>query len=234
VERPNCEYQCRWASADRRLAAGCGTWLPGSHGRLGEHGYVKPVTNFDTANPGKVIFGWETLTNLGGTGACGSATPGNCPVGLQPNVPTNEVFSALGSVDFNTVGPHDYITIVTKGPTASNAAAPTATRKSSIQMLGAYSGNGRIAEAVVGTPPSANYDTYVDQQFRTATPGDTNLVGGVDLNDFNTVLQNFGIGQFWQQGIPVQARRSNRQDPRGTNTDSHGREVMRSGFGLAT
>jgi hypothetical protein len=33
---------------------------------------------------------------------------------------------------------------------------------------------------------------------------------------------------------PVQARRSNLQDPRGTNTDSHGREVMRSGFGLAT
>jgi hypothetical protein len=33
---------------------------------------------------------------------------------------------------------------------------------------------------------------------------------------------------------PVQARRSNLQDPRGTNTGSHGREVMRSGFGLAT
>jgi len=161
---------------------------------------LNPSTNFDTANPGNKIFTWETLTNLGGTGSCNSGNPGNCPVGLQTNVGTNEIFSALGSIDFTTIGPHDYITIVTSGPTASNANAPAASHKSAVQMLGAYSGNGRIAEATVAAPGSANYDTYADQQFIVATPGDTNLVGGVDLTDFNTVLDNFGKNGYWQIG----------------------------------
>jgi hypothetical protein len=33
-----------------------------------------------------------------------------------------------------------------------------------------------------------------------ATPGDTNLTGGVNLTDLTTVQDNFGIGTTWQQG----------------------------------
>jgi len=164
--------------------------------------------DFDTINPGTPIWGWEVLTDVDPDVGVNNKPVGvqtNCASGCTVNVAgnnPNSVFSALGSIDFNTVGPHDYIQIVTKGPTASSAGAATGTRKSSIQMLGIYgAGNvfGRISEALTSTT-STNFDTYAQQVYALATPGDTNLVGTVNLTDLTTVQDNFGIGTTWQQG----------------------------------
>jgi hypothetical protein len=157
--------------------------------------------DFDTVNPGKAIFGWETPGT--GTNNNPEGIQTNCASGCTVNVGANNpnsIFSALGSIDFNTVGPHDYIQIITKGPTGSIGAPAVATRKTSIQMLGAYTGMGRIAEATTTTTAATNYDTFAGQQFIVATLGDTNLTGGVDLTDFNKVLEKFGIGVTWQDG----------------------------------
>jgi hypothetical protein len=161
---------------------------------------LNPGTNFDTVNPGKAIFGWEvngTGTNNNPEGVQTNCASG-CTVNVVGNNP-NSVFSALGSIDFNTVGPHDYIRIITKGPHAASPAEPTSSRQTSLNMLGAYSGKGRVAEAT-GASTSVNYDNYSGTFSKTATPGDTNLAGGVDLTDFNTVLGNLGTGVHWQQG----------------------------------
>jgi hypothetical protein len=159
-----------------------------------------PADDFSTIIPGTPIFGWE----LPGTG------PSNYPEGIQTNCASgctvnlvdddpNTVFSALRSINYSTVGPHDYIQIITKGPIATSANSPIALRKSSIQMLGAYDGKGRITEAT-STTTAANYDTYAAQYYIVATPGDANLTGFVDLVDFGTILRHFGTGVTWQQG----------------------------------
>lgn len=160
---------------------------------------LNSVTNFDTPNPGTSIYGWETA----GVGSNGKPVgiETNCASGCTVNVPGNNpdsVFSALGSVAFSTVGPHDYIQIITKGPTATSPTSAANLRSSSLTMSGAYSGNGRVAELSGAT--AVNYDTFAGTFSKVATPGDTNLVGGVDLTDFNTVLGQIGIGTTWQQG----------------------------------
>jgi hypothetical protein len=112
-------------------------------------------SEFDSPNPGSVIFGWEELTVLGGTGECGSGTPGSCPVGLQVNTATDEIFAAYGSVDFPTPGPRQFLEIIAQGP--ANGGAPVST----IEWLGFYSGNGRIAQFTPNGPfISTNFDIY--------------------------------------------------------------------------
>jgi len=156
--------------------------------------------DFDTINPGKSIFGWE----LPGTGTNNNpeGVQTNCAAGCTVNVPGNNpnaVFAALGSIDFATVGPHSLIKIITAGPKATSPTSAANLRTSTIVMSGAYAGNGRVAEGLTATT-SANYDTFAGTFTRTATPGDTNLAGGVDLTDFNTVLGKIGIGTTWQNG----------------------------------
>jgi hypothetical protein len=161
---------------------------------------LNPATNFDTPDPGTAIYGWETAGVNSNGKPVGIET--NCASGCTVNVPgtsPNSVFSALGSVPFSTVGPHDYIQIITKGPTATSSSSNAALRTSTLAMSGAYSGNGRVAE-LTGAATSANYDTFTGSFSRTATPGDTNLTGGVNLTDFNTVLSGIGIGTTWSQG----------------------------------
>jgi hypothetical protein len=112
-------------------------------------------SEFPDANPGNVIFGWEALTVLGGSGECGSGTPGSCPVGLQDNLGTDEIFMAYGSVDFTTPGPRSFLEIVTQGP--ANGGAPVST----IEWLGAYGGKGRVAQLTPNGPfISTNFDIY--------------------------------------------------------------------------
>jgi hypothetical protein len=82
---------------------------------------LNAATNFDTPDPGTAIYGWETP----GTGSNGKPVgiETNCAAGCTVNVPgtsPNSVFSALGSVPFATVGPHDYIQVITKGPIATS------------------------------------------------------------------------------------------------------------------
>jgi hypothetical protein len=140
--------------------------------------------DFDTSNPGANIFGWETP----GTGTNGE------PEGVQTNLTTDEVFSALGSQVYNTVGPHDYIQIITQGPSTATGRSLTST----LQVSGAYSGKGRIAEST-GPGASTNYDTYANLFSRTAKAGDANLDGNVDGLDLGILAANFGssTGLTW-------------------------------------
>ncbi len=161
---------------------------------------LNKTANFDTSNPGNTIFGWETPgtdTNSRPEGlqincaVCASlSNPADSKIGV--NVPAtlpNSIFAALGSVDFNAVGPHDFIQIVIKGPSSASGRSLTSTLVTS----GAYDGKGRIAEAVTGTPPSVNYDTYSGTQTKTAKLGDVNLDGNVDALDLTL------LGGKWQQ-----------------------------------
>lgn len=118
-------------------------------------------SSFDTNNPGKVIFGWETSYGVpafpeGIEANCASCTVTNTASfgGHAATVvpgSTNEIFAALGSVDFNTPGAKSMLRITARGP--SNG-GPTS---STIQWLGAYALQGRIAQ-LVGGFNSQNFD----------------------------------------------------------------------------
>jgi hypothetical protein len=153
--------------------------------------------DFDTINPGKAIWGWE----LPGTGTNGNpeGIQTNCAAGCTVNVAgddPNAVFSALGSIDFATVGPHDYIKIVIQGPSTGAGRSLVST----LQTAGAYTGNGRIAE-LSGAATVANYDTFTGTQTKTANAADANLDGNVDGLDLSIMATNFGAisGMHWYE-----------------------------------
>lgn len=184
------------------------------------------ATNFDTLNPGNIIFdSWQTNAN-----GLLDSTSNNKPTGIQTQCPSgtcstesrttpvglgsdssvvgavSQVFAALGSIDYNTLGPHDFIQIITNGPTGVGPSPPTSTRKSVIEMLGEYTaggatgGNtGRIAELLTATT-ATNHNGYAATMYALAQPGDTDLVLGVNLDDFNTVVDNIGKPRYWQGG----------------------------------
>jgi hypothetical protein len=169
-------------------------------------------SGFDTdisganANPGNVIFGWETLTNLGGTGDCSSPNPGICPVGIQVGTGANntQVFSALGSPNIPDATPAttaQYLQIVAQRPVVTGAAPNTT---STITVQGAYTNNGRIAQITGGTAPnytSQNFDTYNQVFTRNARGGDTDLDGTVGGADYNNLVLNWQqTGRSWQHG----------------------------------
>jgi hypothetical protein len=105
-------------------------------------------SQWNTPNPGMVIFGWETLTDV-------DPGPGvnNRPVGLQSNTATEEIFVAYGSNSFTTPGPKPFLKIVAQGPGNGGPLSST------IEWLGVYAvGQGRIAQLVSGT--GANFDIF--------------------------------------------------------------------------
>ena len=104
---------------------------------------------WDTPNPGNVIFGWETLTDVDP-----SPTVTNLkPVGLQTNTTTDEIFVAYGSEDFTTPGARPFLKIIALGPGNGGPLSST------IEWLGAYNGgNGRIAQIAGAT--ALNFDIY--------------------------------------------------------------------------
>jgi hypothetical protein len=167
---------------------------------------LNQATNFDNLNPGTAIFAWQT-------GALLDATSNNKPTGIQTQCPTgtcsnesrtpassvvgagNEVFAALGSVDYAAAGPKDFITITTQRPVVT-LANPSTTNK--IQVSGAYAGNGRISQINGGTSPNwtvGNTDTFggaTNSFTRTARGGDTDLNGANDFNDYlNNLFVNY-------------------------------------------
>jgi hypothetical protein len=99
-----------------------------------------------------VIFGWEipygsppfpegieanctgcTVTNLAVLGGhAATVVPGS----------TNEIFSAMGTIDIAVPGPVPFLRIVAKGPGTGGPSSST------IQWLGAFNGNGRISQIV--------------------------------------------------------------------------------------
>jgi hypothetical protein len=107
--------------------------------------------NWNTPNPGTVIFGWETLTDVDPGAAVNLR-----PVGLQTNLPTKEIFVAYGSIDFTTPGAKPFLKILAPGPQNGGAAL-----SSTIQWLGVYAvGHGRIAQLISGGTNAGNFDTF--------------------------------------------------------------------------
>lgn len=121
-------------------------------------------SEFLASNPGRVIFGWETLY------------PGvnNHPVGIEINCtgctavnPTtlggpattvvvgsaNEIFTAIGSIDLATSTARPFLKIIARGPDNGGP------NSSTIEWLGAYNGKGRIAQ-LTGPTSAANFDIY--------------------------------------------------------------------------
>jgi hypothetical protein len=167
---------------------------------------------FDDPNPGNVIWGWETLTDLGGTGNCDSGDPGNCPVGAQLEPagvdPINEAFIAYGSADLlSDTGFKDFATITTARPVTTNSEVDYV---DTVTMSGTYGTGGvkgRIAElnpawtGGVGSPPiSLNYDDYAGSVTRNARGGDANLDGTISGADYSELLSEFeqpGVKQWY-------------------------------------
>jgi hypothetical protein len=176
------------------------------------------TAEFDDPNPGNVIFGWEDLTALGGTGACDSATPGNCPVGLlwdgnDTSAPANEVFTAFGSIDYAADGDgKDYVRITSDGPNTGTAVDGSGKLRYTVSVTGTYGTGGtkgRIGELNPAWDPSdnnpaisLNYDTYEQTFTRSVIPGDVDLSGDVDAADLGALLANFYIntGRLWFHG----------------------------------
>jgi len=156
---------------------------------------------FDTSTPGTTIFGWETpYTPAGGTSkpeglevnctGCtvtnGAANPttGGHPTTLVAGT-ANQIFAALGSANITAAGPQNMLTITTKRPVVTFA-NPNTTNK--IQISGAYTGNGRIAQ--ISGANSANFDTFGGASYsftQNAHGGDSNLDG---TNDFTADYLN--------------------------------------------
>lgn len=186
---------------------------------------VNQASNFDTINPGKVIFSsWQTSgnglldanSNNNPTGVQTNCSSGTCstesyttPGGdSSVNLPTitNEVFAALGSVNFaNNSGAHPMISITTKRPIVDSTNFETTTK---IQVSGAYGGNGRLSQITGGSSPNyttTNTDTFGGASYSYALHargGDANLDGTVNFTDYSPVSNNYGQpGTYtWEQG----------------------------------
>lgn len=163
------------------------------------------TTDYDTPNPGAPIFGWETYSDTNGDLVIDSTPPTDDePVGLQTDLAADQVFAALGSVDYlSDADGKDFISIVTAGPSTTSAATLSVT---TITMSGAYAGLGRIAELghdVGAGVPSFNTDTYGGSVTRQAKAGDVNLDGSISGGDFGILQTNFSINdgnRQWYHG----------------------------------
>jgi len=183
---------------------------------------LNQATNFDTLNPGAIVFSsWQNTTN-----GLLDANSNNRPTGLQLSCPAcgtnagasyttnssvsapsdNQVFAALGSVVFTTAGAKDLITITAKRPIVDSTNFETTTK---IQVQGAYGGNGRISQINGGTAggpyTTGNFDTFGGTTYSYAMHargGDANLDGTVNFTDYSPVSNNYGQpGTFrWDQG----------------------------------
>jgi hypothetical protein len=142
-------------------------------------------------NPGNVIFGWEALTNLGGT------PPNMQPVGIQVGTGANadEAVAYLGTADFTTAQRQDLLTIVTDASVTSLQWGGRFNANGTSAAVGAFV-NGRIAH-IQGTS-SANFHSYVGSlaqngagatRFLADMNGDGNTNFG-DLAAFGQALTN--------------------------------------------
>lgn len=144
--------------------------------------------DFDT-NPGNVIFGWETLTDLGG----GNMKPVGVQIGTAANA--NKAVAFLGSNLFSTAGSRDLLTITTDSSVTSLAWGG---RYNADGSMAALTGNlpalARIAQG--NGASSANYQeaSFAGSLAALGTPrflGDMNGSGSVtnaDVSRFGDAL----------------------------------------------
>lgn len=120
-------------------------------------------------NPGTEITGYPTADGLNTSGDRLSAFLGSEPLS----------------------GPGNIFTFTTDGPSTANGGVSLT---STATWLGAYGGNGRIAQG--GT----NSDTLAGSASVTVTPGDANFDGNVNFQDASILSTNFNGNGIWTQG----------------------------------
>jgi hypothetical protein len=172
---------------------------------------------FDTLNPGKQIFGWES-TSPGGTPCDANGNPCGIQIGGTNN---KQLFAAVGSKVLQTtdrvnIGPDTlggspdvfgipFMQIVLEGP--DNTSTPD-TLIGSLEVKGAasYGNNGRISQISAWNDPVysvTNYDIFAMTRAQTAKAGDTDLSGDVtfvDYSDFAASYSPTATGRVWQTG----------------------------------
>jgi hypothetical protein len=178
--------------------------------------------SFDTINPGAVIFpAWQTA----GNGLLDTAS-NNRPTGIQTNCVSgtcstesyttpggdssivgaaNQVFAALGSVNFTTAGAKSVLNITVQRPAVTLANPNTSTRLQTSGVYGTGSTNGRITQ-VTGmdgtTYTTGNFDTFGASFTQNARGGDSDLNGVINFDDFQSaLLLNYNqAGKTWYHG----------------------------------
>ncbi len=147
-------------------------------------------SNFDTNLPGLSTFGDETPD---GEGAF---------IGVQIGDDPSNVFASLGSVYF-TDGGSGVFEALTIQTAPLSLSIPGVTNTVSITWGGAYDANGLPGSTHGALAQGGSFDDQIGvagSATYTATPGDADLTGGVDLDDLNTVLFNFLSGTSWEEG----------------------------------
>jgi hypothetical protein len=176
--------------------------------------------SFDTLNPGAVIFSsWQTAGN-----GLLDANSNNRPTGIQTDCASgtcstesrtvvssiagaaNQVFAALGSVNFTAAGAQNMMNITVQRPVVTSSNVNTTT---TIQVGGVYgtgSTNGRLTQ-VTGlsgtTYTTSNFDTFGGASYSftmNARGGDANLDGSISVADYSTLIGNFNQAGSWQHG----------------------------------
>jgi hypothetical protein len=168
-------------------------------------GATKNATNFPDDNPGVQIFTWETLTDVDPS----PTVTNNRPVGLQHRCPSgctstgaeDEVFAALGSIDFAAAGAQNFLTVNVARPVTTNATTASVT---TLAVLGKHhTGNAEARIAQINGGLGINYALASAGLTRQARGGDVNLDGNVSIADYSTLTTNFNgpaTGQRWQTG----------------------------------
>ncbi|MEX2172350.1 MAG: PEP-CTERM sorting domain-containing protein [Pirellulales bacterium] len=145
------------------------------------------TANIENSNPGNVIFSWETLTDV--QDPLPPDAPNMKPVGLQDSVANDQIFAALGSTYFTSGGAKHIITVTTDGPSTAALTSSLALHDSSL---------------IAQNDPSTTDDTYDfpagGSATRTAFPGDADLSGTTNFNDYQSLENNFGQPGIWTTG----------------------------------
>jgi hypothetical protein len=152
------------------------------------------LANFDTLNPGKQIFGFES------TAGC-NANGNPCGIQAGTGANNNKVFAALGSVTFTTGGAKSALDVISKGPVVT---VGNITTTATIATSGAYGGNGRLAQITGGTNggpyTTGPFDTFGGAAYSftvTAKGGDADLNGTDNGADFAAVLNHLNVAGAW-------------------------------------
>ncbi len=212
-----------FTSSSTGLAAGQGNVISAMRNPVNGAG------SFDTINPGAVVFPtWQTgaLLDAGSnnrpTGIQTSCASGNCSSGgfpgnatgesyaadgsvLSTNPAQQQVFAALGSVNFTTAGPHNVMNITVQRPVIPNGSPNDTLTTTTIKVSGAYTGNARLTQ-ITGksgtTYTTSNFDTFGGNSYsftRSAKGGDADLDGDIDFDDFGVLF-----GQYTQPAGALQ------------------------------
>ena len=143
------------------------------------------------ANPGNVVFGWETLTTL---------DDGDFPVGIQVGTAAdaNEAFAALGGTFFTNGNNQDILTVVTQASVTSLAFGGRYNADGSMAAVDAFV-NARVAQDLTNFD-AGNSGSVVP--LATRFTGDMNGDGLANFGDLNSVVSALTTAAVYEAAFP--------------------------------